>query len=45
MKATQFIAVFMLALVITIAGGSFHSIVTGPESSIACGGDKDGGDS
>jgi hypothetical protein len=45
MKTKQFIAVVMLAIAITIAGGSVHSIVTGPESSIACGGDKDGGDS
>jgi len=45
MKTKQFIVVVMLAIAITIAGGSVHSIVTGPESSVACGGDKDGGDS
>ena len=43
MKAKQFFAVIMLVAAFTIAGGSVHSVVTGPESAAACGG-KGGGD-
>jgi len=43
MKAKKYIVVLMLAVAFTFAGGSVYSLVTGPESTIACGG-KGGGD-
>ncbi len=41
MNAKAIIAGIMLAAVLTLAGGTVNSIVTGPQPVAACGGEKD----